>query len=77
MFAVRSGLGAAVAGLMNLAGEGVGHLGALGGFRFMVPQLLLVGAGHLGHYELNILLLQLTLLPGHWLTLLCSSPDLK
>ena len=63
-------------GLLDLAGEGLGHLGSCGGLGFMVPQLLLVGAGHVWNDELYILLYQLTLLPGDRLTLVSSRPDL-
>ena len=56
LLAVRPGLGAAVTRLEDLAGEGVGHLGALGWLGFMIPQLLFVGASHVGHNELDILL---------------------
>ena len=76
LFTVRPGLGAAVGGLVDLTGEGVGHLRSLGGFWFMVPQLLFVSARHLWNYELHLLLYQFTLLPSHWLTLLSTSPNL-
>ena len=56
LFTVRSGLGAAVGGLVDLTGESVGHLRSLGGLWFMVPQLLLVSTGHLWNYELHLLL---------------------
>ena len=77
LLTVRPGLGAAVGGLVDLAGEGVGHLGALGRLWLMVPQLLLVCTGHLWNNELDLLLYQLTLLPGHWFTLFCTSPNLN
>ena len=77
LFTVRPGLGAAVGGLVDLAGEGVGHLRALGWLWLMVPQLLFVSTGHLWNYELDLLLYQFTLLPGHWFTLFCTSPNLQ
>ena len=77
LLAVGSGLGGAVRRLLNLAGECVGHLGPLAWCRFMVPQLLLVGACHIRHNELHVLGHQFALLPGHRLTVVSSSPDLK
>lgn len=76
LLAVGPGLGGAVGRLLNLTGEGVGHLGPLAWCRFMVPQLLLVGAGHIRHNKLHILGHQLALLPCHRLTVVSSSPDL-
>ena len=64
-------------GLLDLAGEGLGHLGGLGGLGLVVPQLLLVGAGHVRHDELHVLLYQLALLPRHRLALVSSRPDLS
>ena len=63
-------------GPLDLAGEGLGHLGGGGRLGLMVPQLLFVGAGHVGHDELDVLLNELTLLPRHWLALVCPGPDL-
>ena len=77
LFTIGPGLGAAVGGLVDLACEGVGHLGALGWLWFMVPQLLFVCTGHLGNNELDLLLYKLTLLPCHWFTLFCTSPNLN
>ena len=48
LLAVRPGLGGAVGGGENLAGEGVRHLGPGLGLRLVVPQLLLGAARHLG-----------------------------
>ena len=48
LLAVRPGLGGAVGGGENLAGEGVRHLRPGLGLRLVVPQLLLGAAGHLG-----------------------------
>ena len=42
----------------------------------MVPELLLLLAGHLGHDELDLLGHQLALLPGHWLAGVGSRPHL-
>ena len=76
LLAVRSGLGGAVGALLDLTGEGVGHLGALDGLGLVIPQLLFVRTGHLWDDELNVLLLKLALLPGDGLTLLSPRPDL-
>ena len=48
LLTVRPGLGGAVGGGEDLAGEGVRHLGPSLGLRLVVPQLLLGAAGHLG-----------------------------
>ena len=77
LFAVRPGLGGAVGGGEDLAGEGVGHLHPGAGLGLVVPELLLGAAGHLRDDKLNLLLHQLALLPGHGLTLLCPGPDLN
>ena len=54
LLAVRPGLGGAVGGGENLAGEGVRHLGPCLGLRLVVPQLLFRAARHLGvSQELN------------------------
>ena len=76
LLAVRPGLGGAVGALLDLTGEGVGHLGALDGLGLVIPQLLLVRTGHLWDDELDVLLLKLALLPGDGLALLSPSPDL-
>ena len=76
LLAVRPGLGGAVGGGENLAGEGVRHLGPGLWLRLVVPELLLGAAGHLGYDELNLLLHQLALLPGDGLALLGPGPDL-
>ena len=64
-------------GFLHLAAECFRHPGALGGLGLVVPQLLLVAAGHVRHDELDVFLYQLTLLPGHGLALLCPGPDLN
>ena len=76
LLAVRPGLGGAVGGGENLAGEGVRHLGPGLRLRLVIPELLLGAAGHLGYDELNLLLHQLALLPGDGLALLGPGPDL-
>ena len=43
----------------------------------MVPELLLVGAGHVWDDELDVLLHELALLPGHGLALVSPGPDLR
>ena len=48
LLTVRPGLGGAVRGGEDLAGEGVRHLGPGLRLRLVVPQLLLGAAGHLG-----------------------------
>ena len=77
LLAVRPRLGAAVGALVDLAGEGVGHLRALRRLRFMIPELLFVCACHLRNNKLNIFFLELTFLPGHRFTLLGSCPNLE
>ena len=77
LLAVRPGLGGAVGGGENLAGEGVRHLGPGLWLRLVVPELLLGAAGHLGYDELNLLLHQLALLPRDGLALLRPGPDLN
>ena len=42
----------------------------------MVPQLLLIATGDIWHDKLDILGHQLTLLPGHRLTVVSTGPDL-
>ena len=76
LLAVWPGLGCAVGRLLNLAGEGVGHLGPCAWSRLMVPQLLLVATGHIWYDELHVLGDQLALLPGDGLAVVSSSPDL-
>ena len=76
LFTVWPGLGGAVGALLYLTSEGVGHLRALDGLGLVIPQLLLVSTGHLGDDELDVLLLELALLPGDGLALLSPSPDL-
>ena len=64
-------------GLLNLAGEGVGHPGPLVVLRLVIPDLLLVAAVDLGDDELDVLRDELALLPGNGLAGLGTSPDLK
>ena len=61
----------------HLAGESLGHLGPLAGLGLVVPELLLVSAGHVRDDELDVLLHQLALLPGHGLALVSPGPDLR
>ena len=51
LLTVRPGLGRAVRGGENLAGEGVRHLGPRLGLGLVVPQLLLRAASNLGGGE--------------------------
>ena len=75
--AVWSRNGSTVGSFLDLAGEGVGHPGALVVLRLVVPDLLLVAAVNLRHDELHVFGDELTLLPGDRLALLCTSPDLE
>ena len=77
LLAVRPGLSGAVRGFLHLAAECLRHPGALGRLRHVVPELLLVAAGHVRHDELDVFLYQLALLPAHGLTLVSPRPDLK
>ena len=76
LFTIGSSLSCAVRGLLDLTGEGFGHLGGLGWLWFMIPEFLFVGAGHVRNNELDILLYQLALLPRDRFTLVCTSPYL-
>ena len=72
--AVRPGGRLTVGGLLHLAAVGVGHPRLLGLLGLVVPQLLLVHTGDLGHDELDILRDQLALLPRHRLTGVSPGP---
>ena len=76
LLAVRSGLGGAVGGALDLTGEGLGHLSSSEGFGYIVPELLLVTAAHRGNDELHVLLDEFALLPGDRLALVRPRPDL-
>ena len=77
LISTRPGLCDAVRRFLDGTGEGLGHLGLPGGLRLVVPELLLVAAGHVWHDELDVSLHQLALLPRHGLALVSPRPDLS
>ena len=76
LLAVWSCLRFTVRSAFDLTFEYVCHPCISDWFWLMVPQLLLVTACNLWDNKLDILGYQLTLLPGHWLTVISPSPNL-
>ena len=77
LLAVWSSLRLAVRSALHLTLESVCHPGVSLWLWLVVPQLLVIRTGDLGHNELDVLGHQLALLPGHWFTGISASPHLK
>ena len=75
--ALGRGHGAAVGGVLDLAGHAGGHLGLLGLLAVGVGDLVGLLAVDLGHLEVNLSGDELALPPGHRLARLVSGPNLE